>query len=824
VDAAIGLQMVVAFLLFAGGALGLPISVPPLPPDPVIERSAAEECLFHMAARGMAEPSAASGNLTERLVADEKLRRFVRDLAGRLVAAFNKAPGMTGPDGDAMDRAVRLLEAVLTRPASLTVSSLSIDPAAGPPAIEASLIVNCGEQADALAAAIAGLVGEVSEEMPEPMRPKPVKIDGREWSRIELPVGGPVTWGFGGRYFILTVGGESIEHLLGRIADKAAKPPAWRVEMEKRMPRERLATLTYLDAAAVLRVARDLQKLGGPALPPGMLEATGLARIETVEAVTGLTAEAFSASLRLDFDGEPQGIFASPQGGIGQAALRAVPRDAVMAQLWKLDLAKTAVAGIDLAGRLDPAAGAAARQEIERLGATLGIDVLNDLLQPLGDEWSFFILPGGGLIPSLALEVSVDDRAAFQKAHDRLLAKALAAAGGDSVVTLRTSEYDGHVLYGLKAGGPMPLPVSPTWCLTENRLLVTALPQLMKTLLGRKAEDAGLDAVPEVKRATAAAGQAWIGYLEPSSLISPLFELYEVGAPAVEAGLAQQRIDLRMPELPAASDLAAYVRPSVSVVRRVQGSDGGILIESTATLPLGPLTSGVGFVGASPVSGPVLVGLLLPAVQAAREAARRSAASNNIKQILLAMLNDEAAHRKFPAPAICDELGKPLLSWRVAMLPYMEEQELYERFRLDEPWDSDHNRKLIPLLPAAYQDPAATPDEIARGLTSYQMLRGRWTAFPSNSEGPRLQSITDGLARTLAVVEVSRQKAVPWTKPEDLTFDKDKPLDGLGTDRRPGGLFLGGFFDGHVETFTPEVAPASFRAMASPSAGDTVGP
>src|SRR5207249_2796575 len=82
-----------------------------------------------------------------------------------------------------------------------------------------------------------------------------------------------------------------------------------------------------------------------------------------------------------------------------------------------------------------------------------------------------------------------------------------------------------------------------------------------------------------------------------------------------------------------------------------------------------------------------------------RIAGRRTVSQNNLKQIGLAMHNYHDTYRHFPPQALTDKNGKPLLSWRVAVLPFIEQDNLYRQFKLDEPWDSEHNRKLLERMP-----------------------------------------------------------------------------------------------------------------------------
>ncbi|QDU93474.1 DUF1559 domain-containing protein [Lignipirellula cremea] len=187
----------------------------------------------------------------------------------------------------------------------------------------------------------------------------------------------------------------------------------------------------------------------------------------------------------------------------------------------------------------------------------------------------------------------------------------------------------------------------------------------------------------------------------------------------------------------------------------------------------------------------VMVALLLPAVQAAREAARRSQSSNNLKQIVLAMHNYLDSHKAFPAAAIYSADGKPLLSWRVAMLPYLEENALYEQFHLDEPWDSEHNIKLLDQMPETYRNPNL---ELTT-KTNYLAVTGAGAVF-EGTKGRSIQEITDGTSTTILVVEANADQAVEWTKPADYTIDPENSMQNLG-DLRDGG-FLAAFADGSV--------------------------
>jgi Protein of unknown function (DUF1559) len=204
----------------------------------------------------------------------------------------------------------------------------------------------------------------------------------------------------------------------------------------------------------------------------------------------------------------------------------------------------------------------------------------------------------------------------------------------------------------------------------------------------------------------------------------------------------------------------------------------------------------------------------------ARGAASEVSSTNNIKQMVLAMHNYASAMGDtFPPAAITDKDDKPLLSWRVAILPYVEQDQLYKQFHLDEPWDSDHNKKLLENMPKIYQMPSSDgkPPE-KPNTTHYRVFHGKGAAF-EGTKGMKLPGeFTDGTSNTILIVEA--EDAVPWTKPDELPFDpkKDPPKLGLkGAEK-----FNAGFADGAVHVLSKKIDKDVLKALITRNGGETV--
>ena len=208
---------------------------------------------------------------------------------------------------------------------------------------------------------------------------------------------------------------------------------------------------------------------------------------------------------------------------------------------------------------------------------------------------------------------------------------------------------------------------------------------------------------------------------------------------------------ISIPPLPLAGDPGAppNVRPKNS-------STPVVLLIIAGVVVFGVCTAGI------------LAALLLPAVQSAREAARRMQCSNNLKRIGVAMEQYHRQHGSYPPAYIPDENGQPMHSWRVLILPYLGQDALYDQYDFNEPWDGPNNSALAAAMPDVYGCPSDPAADMA--ITSYVAVVGQGTAFPG-AEPTSLDQFTDGKATTFLLIE-DRDAGINWLEPRDVGLDE----------------------------------------------------
>jgi hypothetical protein len=203
-----------------------------------------------------------------------------------------------------------------------------------------------------------------------------------------------------------------------------------------------------------------------------------------------------------------------------------------------------------------------------------------------------------------------------------------------------------------------------------------------------------------------------------------------------------------------------------------------------------------------------------------RQPAARIQSSNNLHILALGMHNYSDTNGKLPPHAVYGPGGQPLLSWRVLILPYVEEEELFKEFHLDEPWDSPHNLRLLPRMPRIYA-PVMKENRPKEYATFYQAFVGNGAAFEGR-EGLHLPGgFPDGTSNTILIVEAGT--AVPWTKPADLPYSPDSPIPPLGALSPK--YFLVAMADSSVRTvYKEQVTEATLRAAITRNGGEILGP
>jgi prepilin-type processing-associated H-X9-DG protein len=583
-----------------------------------------------------------------------------------------------------------------------------------------------------------------------------------------------------------------------------------------------------------------------PPLPPRAAE-FGLDAITRIEARLAILDKGLVTAIGVQAPRPRKGILAFfDQPAIGNSARLTLPPGVTDSSLVSVDLDKSARLLFDMIQQNDPDSAAKFTHFAEVFRNRTGLSIQDDLLAKVGPRMSV-ISPGGGGLgnmlgmwfspPEIALVAELKDPRTFATTLDKLMEVAnreLKTAGamvppqpgepskpGTSFAEFRKLREPerGYVLAVPPAVLPTPAGLRPTMIIDPGKKLIAfgTSPAATRKALG-SLDLNGAAMNPPRDPGAIAVSQGDPSQSLPSVLVNLPSIVQFLGFAATQPNAGRPRppgpplrLEIDPDAIPTADSLRPYLFPTKFTIT---SNPQAIRFTTFQAFPIHvpEINSGM--------EAPVLVALLLPATQAAREAARRAQCVNNLKQMGLAMHNYHQINGGFPASAITDKNGKPLLSWRVAILPLMEQQELYNKFKLDEPWDSPNNKPLIAEMPNVFACPS-NPPQPGSGLTTYKVFTGEGTLLdPVNPTG--IAQVTDGTSNTIMVVESG--EGVPWTKPDDLPF----PAPGKAGDKLLGAKsnHSGGFnalmADGSVRFIKSTINAIVWRALITRAGGEVV--
>jgi prepilin-type processing-associated H-X9-DG protein len=216
---------------------------------------------------------------------------------------------------------------------------------------------------------------------------------------------------------------------------------------------------------------------------------------------------------------------------------------------------------------------------------------------------------------------------------------------------------------------------------------------------------------------------------------------------------------------------------------------------------------------------------LLPAFPPERRRVPRC--RNFIRQIGLALHNYQDTYGCFPPAYIADEHGRPMHSWRVLILPYLDELPLYNEYRFDEPWNGPHNAKLADRFVRVFRCPQEPSDieNPTRTMTSYVAVIGPQTAWPG-TQSVKLSDFADGRSNTILVAEVANS-GIHWMEPRDLHVLQMNPAinpkagQGISSAHDGGAHAL--LADGSVRFLKNDLPVTTVRALLTIRGGETIG-
>ena len=777
-----------------------------------VSSAAPESCLTWYQWANPYNADAASKNAVDRMMAEPDVSKFCKDFTDKL----GQLPAMLIPDGapPRMQIAVetiapQLIDGLLRKQGCFFVEGFEFTPDQGPKNLKLGLVLELGDNADKTLGAIKSLLNLTDAPLEK------VTFDGQDGLKITMPPHGPFTE-VGvvqhNGYLVAATSEEMTNEILGRM--KQGEVASWLGQLQAKQKYVRTSALGTIDAATLkkrLMPLADEQAVK-------VIEAIGLNNLERLDYSCGYAQTDFAQQFRIKFDGAPTGIFATfGDKGITDKDLAHFPADSFAALALSIDGKKVLDEATSILIQLDPNAAEDMARGMIQLQSQTGID-LRKLFSNVGPTFTLHNGYSDGILSGAQFRTTIQDPAWFEKTIDDVMKLAQMQAGVP--MSIDSIEQNGKAVKTMHFGG-VPVPVEPSWMMNGDQMTMTLFPSTMAS--ASKPDMAApltneKSFAPYLPLLKPSDGKV-IGFSYMETKYSfELFYGYACLASAMGKNMLAGQVDQVLPlpfsdeqmakvkahlndlQLPSCRSIAKHLTPEVGVIRKEKDA---IVFEMHSTVAGSNLTIAI---------PGVAVGMLLPAVQAVREAARRTTSMNNLRQLSLASHNFASNYQRLPSGDGPVRPGGPAVSWRVKLLPFIEEGNLYEQYNFDEPWDSENNMKVAKQMPATFMNPQSTAQE---GFTVYRGVGGVSGVMGVDDKGKSVRrtfgEITDGTSNTIMFVECPDHMAVPWTKP-DGGIDPEK-----ASPQQLQGNFSGGFnvsfCDGSTYFIASSLGTETFKAL-----------
>jgi prepilin-type processing-associated H-X9-DG protein len=637
-----------------------------------------------------------------------------------------------------------------------------------------------------------------------------------------------LNWWIEGDHVVLTVGRGTVEATMARVAGKS---PNLTSTDAYRAIQPDAKTKPLLQLAGDIRRATQLL-VDSRAIDAETLGQLGFDGVNHLSYYVAFEGRALRSELRIDAPAPRRGVvkILLDQPRLTLADLPALPEETTGFSAIGLDITRTVYDVLELVKRMGGVTDQQIEQGFAQVDEALGLRLREDILLALGGK-IVIVDTGGQAIPGVGAGIAVEirDSAVMRKLAARI-AQLLQEGAGIQLVEEKLGDTE---MYGVELPPGLPFAIRPTWAVTD-RWVVLGFTQEAVQAFAQCQTGVRATWKPDAKftqsRGTIPTEGNWISWNDPRPTVEALLGYL----PAIIEQIAQAsgvQIDAAL--LPTAKDVNQYLFPGHAAL---VVDDRGLRWVGTSSVPVlsigSPDSLTVGAVG---------VALLLPAVQQAREAARRAQDRNNLKQIALAMHNYHSTHDEFPTGTVDAPNLKPeeRLSWQASILPFLEEGATYNTLDLKKPWDDPANKGRATSIPT-YLNPQLTDVTDANGnaMTHYAGMAGLGADAPELAKGDKragifgynrkvgIRDITDGTANTIMAMDVVG-KLGPWARGGSATIRSLTAEPYLNGPDGIGGNFAGGanfvFADGSVRFISQNIDPKVMRALATMAGGEVIG-